>query len=1525
MEKQIPRTHLKIKSQLAFFLVILSLLEPLAGSPPTSKLTESEEATIGGIDWKVRYTDDTSSDHYVSPSDASSFLGFIDELYGRQVTDLGFSKHWVNTLPTFNVMLYDFEANGDPKFGGYYTEDLFALNITDLTSPPSTTNKKVTSHEMFHAIQARYLRDGGYLHGIVEAWGRNIAEAHARCMDDRWYAEFDSNDDDDEYYLQGAAGIFLEDYTNFNFWKIGTDEDDARSPSKSYPYAAGIFWSYLCEQLGNQMTGLENGYDWIQHFMAVSEDRLKNDEDMDGRISTDDAINDFGRGTEEDFSSMYFDFAICNYARKFDQSLLPAEVRHRGGSNLVPRYEYRDERETGDSGNKIDYGDVPVNTSSLPTSAVWTAQTLMANSAKYYEWNITNSLDTQQCEIMGVRATCDETVNLAILGITRSGKIAEIRKFTGTEAARSFFISNVPTADPVCRIAVVATAQDSDVSGLDIKFERGPATLQIVRPFGPTRPAYPGPYNDPGRFVTRVLVLGPASLTPEYYGNLSVQGLMATDFDLKVGAATAALVSSAYVGGEYWLETKAPVQAANGIQNLTVSLCGGGITASNSMAILYGEYKFRHTVCMDLSGSMINPPEKLEAAKQAAMFYIDAVRDNDRVGLVSFNGNGSEPDTDATIFGGSLFPANWLSRGILKVGVSGFAASGSTSIGDGLWASQDAIDADVTPAPVVDTILLLSDGKQNEDRYWQSGASVYQRFLGGGSYGSGNDTIVNALSFGAEADTTLMQGIAATTAGDHGHIDVMEPSRTPSRTPSTVDPRYRMYFDMTAGHLAGIERTEELSRLAYEESNVDAGGTANLTLKAGDSTVDQAVISVFWYGAAGPLTVTVKDPTGTVIDSTRAVILPQDYSNGERHRIFRLSAPITGGSYTVTVGNSTTSACRVFAAISGKPQNEVNCRLAFASYLRDSLTSREDVVRQRFEVGQPVTILASLTDSNGPIIGATLAANILLPNGSIACGPSTLKDDGRSGDGNANDGVYGAIFRQTSWGQSSGTDIDSGQVAPLRQASGLYRVSINCSGKASDGTNFNRIRKGAFAVYKEIAEQNTTDSDGDGLPVSWELSQGTDPAVFDADKDPDEDGLNNLMEYQNGTLAWNPDTDGGGEADGSEVAAGRCPLSAFDDAIRFSNHLYVLAPDETGDIKDRPDAPNTNVVHLSRIRSFNQLKVQRALSPTGPWATIATLNPQLQSSNVYVDGGLVAGTHYYYRARGANTTTGATSKWTDVTMGTPLSAAQIGKPGGRLEINHRNPKTDQLKLRAKITTSPDVVQYRLSRLPLLPADPWLSYTGATVTYTLGGTPSGPITLHAQVKNADGFISDEFTDSILFDPSTAANPDNDGDGISDADEVLLYGTDPDQADTDGDGLTDSQEIGAGLQPRFADSDGDKLSDGSETVSGTNPKARDTDGDGQDDWVESVLVVSDPLNPHHRFESKGATVIPGGAVRIRFQSRVGVDYYFEESTDMITFSRLATKVSGNGSVMEVDLAPPSAGVPAKRFIRIHPSKY
>ena len=101
-------------------------------------------------------------------------------------------------------------------------------------------------------------------------------------------------------------------------------------------------------------------------------------------------------------------------------------------------------------------------------------------------------------------------------------------------------------------------------------------------------------------------------------------------------------------------------------------------------------------------------------------------------------------------------------------------------------------------------------------------------------------------------------------------------------------------------------------------------------------------------------------------------------------------------------------------------------------------------------------------------------------------------------------------------------------------------------------------------------------------------------------------------------------------------------------------------------------------------------------------------------------------------------------------------------------------------------------------------------------------------------------------------------DSDGDGLTDAEERLVHGTNPHEPDSDGDGLNDGWEILHGLDPRVDnalsggtgaaasdDPDGDGLSNRWEALLGTNPHVGDTDGDGKLDGEEVPVRLMDTI--------------------------------------------------------------------------------
>ncbi len=130
------------------------------------------------------------------------------------------------------------------------------------------------------------------------------------------------------------------------------------------------------------------------------------------------------------------------------------------------------------------------------------------------------------------------------------------------------------------------------------------------------------------------------------------------------------------------------------------------------------------------------------------------------------------------------------------------------------------------------------------------------------------------------------------------------------------------------------------------------------------------------------------------------------------------------------------------------------------------------------------------------------------------------------------------------------------------------------------------------------------------------------------------------------------------------------------------------------------------------------------------------------------------------------------------------------------------------------------------------------YRGATNT---GTDPRNPDT------DGDGLMDGEEVSEFRTNPTLA---DSDGDELTDWEEIHTYLTDPNNEDTDGDRLPDSWEIIYLLDPQSTtgtdgnsgDPDEDGLINFAEYLNGTNPNDPDTDGDGMDDSWEIRYALS-----------------------------------------------------------------------------------
>lgn len=184
----------------------------------------------------------------------------------------------------------------------------------------------------------------------------------------------------------------------------------------------------------------------------------------------------------------------------------------------------------------------------------------------------------------------------------------------------------------------------------------------------------------------------------------------------------------------------------------------------------------------------------------------------------------------------------------------------------------------------------------------------------------------------------------------------------------------------------------------------------------------------------------------------------------------------------------------------------------------------------------------------------------------------------------------------------------------------------------------------------------------------------------------------------------------------------------------------------------------------------------------------------------------------------------------------------------------------------------------LSLAVVTPGDMGISYQWRRNGIDINGATSATLKLTNIQPGVAGEYSVTVKNSVGVTSSNVAIitviPDSDEDGISDANEVGVYHTDPNDSDTDDDGLSDYLEI---------------------HTHATNPLSKDSDGDGYHDAYE-VQTGKSPSNPADKpiLVAEAHT-----AIEFSFPSAVGKTYRIEGSVDLQTWSTVENGITGTGS--------------------------
>lgn len=545
------------------------------------------------------------------------------------------------------------------------------------------------------------------------------------------------------------------------------------------------------------------------------------------------------------------------------------------------------------------------------------------------------------------------------------------------------------------------------------------------------------------------------------------------------------------------------------------------------------------------------------------------------------------------------------------------------------------------------------------------------------------DTRVHAIALGNSADHNLMRSIASVTCGE-AFVDlcfhaVDEVEGTPVRASAVQGAELNM-------GLADIYLRIGESMANHQRLWQDAGnGKDTVTYTLDGTRASDALLSIFWACAQQPGAVKLSAP-----NNLRAI-----ERSGVGHTVYYLPE-LTSGDYRIELSG--------------------NCewRGALSAYVTEGVEMHAfvDTVEAERTLFQPAQLQVSLTDGYGPLAGAGVTATVYRFDGSQE--QIFLRDDGIGPhDREAGDGVYGYSYDRVN---------------------GVERHNITFDIVAS-GKGFTRYRQ---LTYRP-AQISRIDADGDGLPDAWQARYD----VKYADDDPDGDNLTNEQEMNLGTNPINADTDRGGENDGSEVANGRKPQSAADDALPVLSDFWC----ESGQAEI--------ILHFNPRTEIEQIRVLRADDATAStsFGDFKVIGEFSSRDGQIVDSDVKNGRNYLYvlqaLANGGKTAGSYTIQQLCLPREDPFP------PVSYIAINDGARTTDSHLVQLRMVQTfegerPEITNVKLSNTPDIYNAKWTPFSEETQWKIEPDPDTGMATVYALLLDNAGNVSEQiFADSIRF--------------------------------------------------------------------------------------------------------------------------------------------------------------------------------
>lgn len=947
------------------------------------------------------------------------------------------------------------------------------------------------------------------------------------------------------------------------------------TPINQSSYSAALFWTYLTEKFGTSAPGdvTEAGMNLLVQFWKES----AANPNRDGIAVLNSALQTLG--TPMRFRDIWKDFAVANYAKNLGTK--PA------------KYTYADMGQTGGNYNQVTFA-VDQNLA-LNQQFVSTGNTVYQWAANYYRF--TPAADVP---LLDIKVNQDSSVPLyyTVLGIKNNGIAFEYN--TEGRNLNQSLLNNAYSE------VVVIVAGLESLANYRISVNGVTPSLAILNPTTANK-ARVGAITAPEKFRVAVQVLA-GDGTP-------LSGVDLAQFHFRVGTKDVPvdhILTSAKIQDQEWFVVRAPSQDAAGQYDLHVDYASSTVlSATQSLAVDYTpRVSADNFLIIDHSGSM--GTVKMDAARNAARLYVDSWTFGDEIGVIGFD---HAISLTMPLKGWTDNPGGGTRQEAFD-GINTLTARGATHIGDALMKGFTEITANGDAAHDW-ALILLSDGK--EEASTVPITVDFPTAINNIASAPGKRPVIHAIAIGPDADGPKMQNAATATGGTYqfvsapsaasvagmattaGFVDPAAPAVI-SNARLDLDARYRFIaadvvgqqqFFSFVGPLIGDIGGDESDEIPIPMEFSAAEVSVSLSFDGGCAT------SSYYCD-----TVLLRNSDGAVVQNPETDL--------SRHWVWRASFP-KSGAWHVYIHRTLKGPNAAGADAPQQPNEEpLKPYLVQAAVKSDVILDVDFPVADKDRVsGVPMPIVASLTDV-APITGASVVATIVTPLGSTYF--VGLNDDGLHGDGAADDGIYANTFYQTG---TAGSDSGSGS----------YNVTVTASGDSGIAGSFVRQKILGFFIF------SSGDDDGDGIPNEYEKNHCGSNTCLDRFDDPDHDTRTNGDEFQDGTDPFNPDSDNGGESDGSEYNRRQA------DPQRITPDSNDPADDGGGTPEFQPTwaiaypGIQQNFVRYVTRPAYQTVQLFHSESLTGTYTLLTEImTPTI--TGLYTDTGLTNGQEYCYFAIG---------------------------------------------------------------------------------------------------------------------------------------------------------------------------------------------------------------------------------------------------------------------------------------------------